>query len=88
LKGNPMTQKYLLNVPPKVWTILSAWFHVFVGGLLTEYIVHHTTSIKSLFGAGIAAVVPLVYRYVNPSDTFPQPNAGLVAADTAVNPKP
>jgi hypothetical protein len=76
--------KYLINVPPKVWTILAAWFHVLVGGILTEYIVHHTTSLKALAGAGVAAVVPLIYRYVNPSDTFPLPSATLVAADEAV----
>ena len=76
--------KYLINVPPKVWTIAAAWFHVLVGGILTEYIVHHTTSIKALVGAGVAAVVPLIYRYVNPNDTFPHPAAGLVAADNAV----
>lgn len=76
--------KYLINVPPKVWTILAAWFHVLVGGILTEYIVHQTTSIKALLGAGVAAVVPLVYRYVNPADTFPLPNKALIAADNAV----
>jgi hypothetical protein len=77
-------QKYLVNVPPKVWTILSAWFHVFVGGILTEYIMRHTTSVKGLMSAGVAALVPLVYRYVNPSDTFPNPSHVLVAADEAV----
>jgi len=76
--------KYLINVPPKVWTIAAAWFHVLVGGILTEYIVHHTTSLKALAGAGVAAVVPLIYRYVNPADTFPLPNHALVAADEAV----
>lgn len=77
-------KKYLINVPPKVWTVLAAWFHVLVGGILTEYIVHHTTSFKALAGAGIAAVVPLVYRYVNPADTFPLPSHVLVAADETV----
>jgi hypothetical protein len=76
--------KYLLNIPPKVWTVLAAWFHVLVGGVLTEYIMHHTTSLKALGGAGLAALVPVLYRYVNPSDTFPAPNKGLVAADAAV----
>ena len=77
-------QKYLVNVSPKVWTILSAWFHVFVGGVLTTYIMSHTTSIKTLLSAGAAAVAPLVYRYVNPSDTFPNPSHVLVASDEAV----
>jgi hypothetical protein len=76
--------KYLLNVPPKVWTVLAAWFHVLVGGVLTEYIMHHTTSLKALGGAGLAALVPVLYRYVNPGDTFPAPNKALIAADAAV----
>jgi hypothetical protein len=76
--------KYLLNIPPKVWTVLAAWFHVLVGGVLTEYIMHHTTSLKALGGAGLAALVPVLYRYVNPSDTFPAPNKALIAADAAV----
>jgi hypothetical protein len=76
--------KYLLNIPPKVWTVLAAWFHVLVGGVLTEYIMHHSTSLKALGGAGLAALVPVLYRYVNPSDTFPAPNKALIAADAAV----
>jgi CHASE2 domain-containing sensor protein len=79
-----MAKKYLINVSPKVWTILSAWFHVFVGGVLTEYIMRHTTSVKGLLSAGIAAIVPLIYRYVNPADTFPHPSTVLVASDNAV----
>jgi hypothetical protein len=76
--------KYLLNIPPKVWTVLAAWFHVLVGGVLTEYIMHHTTSLKALGGAGLAALVPVLYRYINPGDTFPAPNKALIAADAAV----
>jgi hypothetical protein len=77
-------QKYLINVPPKVWTVAAAWFHVVVGGVLTEYIMHHTASFKSLAAAGLSALAPLVYRYVNPGDTFPLPSHALVIADEAV----
>ena len=45
---------------------------------------HHTTSLKALGAAGLSALAPLVYRYVNPSDTFPLPSQTLVAADEAV----
>lgn len=76
--------KYLVNVPPKVWTVLGFWLHVVAGGVLTEYIVHHTTSIKALGGAALAALAPVLYRYVNPGDTFPLPAAALVAADASV----
>jgi hypothetical protein len=51
---------------------------------VTEYIVHHTTSLKALAGAALAALAPVRYRYVNPSDTFPAPNPGLIAADAHV----
>jgi len=77
-------QKYLINVPPRVWTVASAWFHVVVGGVLTEYIMHQTASFKTLGAAGLSALAPLVYRYVNPGDTFPLPSHVLVAADEAV----
>lgn len=78
------SNRYLVNVPPKVWTVLGFWFHVAAGGVLTEYIVHHTTSLKALGGAALAALAPVFYRYFNPSDTFPLPSGNLVAADAAV----
>ena len=78
------SNRYLVNVPPKVWTVVGFWSHVAAGGVLTEYIVHHTTSIKALGGAALAALAPVLYRYVNPGDTFPMPSKALVAADTAV----
>jgi hypothetical protein len=76
--------KYLVNVPPKVWTVLGFWLHVAAGGVLTEYIVHHTTSFKALGGAALAALAPVLYRYINPGDTFPAPNSALIAADAHV----
>ena len=78
------SNRYLVNVPPKVWTVFGFWTHVAAGGVLTEYIVHHTTSIKALGGAALAALAPVLYRYLNPGDSFPAVNPGLAAADTAV----
>jgi len=78
------SNKYLVNIPPKVWTVLGFWFHVAAGGVLTEYIVHHTTSFKALGGAALAALAPVLYRYFNPADTFPVPSKSLAAADEAV----
>jgi len=80
--------KYLVNIPTKVWTVLGFWLHVAAGGVLTEYIVHHTTSIKALGGAALAALAPVLYRYFNPADTFPVPNSGLTAADAHVQGTP
>mgnify|MGYP003346833420 FL=1 len=80
-----MANRYLINISPKVWTIISFWFHVFIGGVMTEYVLHHTTNWKSLASAGGAALLPVVYRYFNPADPFPVANAGLVAATEKVN---
>jgi hypothetical protein len=76
--------RYLLNISPKVWTVLSFWFHVAIGGVMTEYVIHHTTNVRALLSAGGAALLPVVYRYFNPSDTFPAPNPALIAADAQV----
>jgi hypothetical protein len=78
------SNKYLVNIPPKVWTVLGFYLHVAAGGVLTEYIVHHTTSTKALGGAALAALAPVLYRYFNPADTFPLPSIGLTAADSVV----
>jgi len=78
------SNRYLVNVPPKVWTVLAFWFHVAAGGVLTEYIVHHTTSFKALGGAALAALAPVFYRYFNPGDSFPAVNPALAAADAAI----
>lgn len=80
--------KYLVNVPPKVWTVLGFWSHVAAGGVLTEYIVHHTTSLKALGGAALAALAPVLYRYFNPGDNFPVASTTLIAADAAVKGTP
>ena len=56
-----MANKYLFNVSPKVWTVLSQWSHIFVGAVTAEYLLHHTTSVKALLSAGGAAILPLIY---------------------------
>ena len=78
------SNRYLVNVPPKVWTVIGFWSHVAAGGVLTEYIVHHTTSVKALGGAALAALAPVLYRYFNPGDNFPAASSTLIAADAAV----
>ena len=83
-----MANKYLFNVSPKVWTVLSQWSHIFVGAVIAEYLLHHTTSVKALLSAGGAAILPLIYRWANPADQFPAPSKALVAADASVLDKP
>ena len=76
--------KYLFNIPPKVWTVLSQWAHIFVGAMTLQYTIHHTTAVSTLLKAGGCSLIPLIFRWANPSDSFPAPNLGLVAADKAV----
>jgi len=76
--------KYLFNIPPKVWTVLSQWAHIFVGAMTLQYTIHHTTDVPTLLKAGGCSLIPLIYRWANPSDSFPAPAPGLVAADAAV----
>jgi hypothetical protein len=71
-----------------VWTVVGFWSHVAAGGVLTEYIVHHTTSVKALGGAALAALAPVLYRYFNPGDNFPAASTTLIAADAAVKGTP
>ena len=61
------------NLTKKAWVIFSFWFNVAVGGVLTEFILHRTTSIESLGSAALAACLPCFFRYFNPSDPFPEP---------------
>jgi hypothetical protein len=82
------SNRYLVNVPPKVWTVVGFWSHVAAGGVLTEYIVHHTTSVKALGGAALAALAPVLYRYFNPGDNFPAASSTLIAADAVVKGTP
>lgn len=75
---------YRFNISPKVWTVLSQYAHIFVGAVTAQYVIHHTTNLKDLIGAGLGSLIPVIYRWANPADTFPMPNKGLVAADAAV----
>jgi len=79
--------KYRINISTRIWTIFSYWINIVGAGVLTEYIVHRTTSLKALGGAALAAIAPVFYRYFNPADTFPEPNPALVVADNYVKGK-
>ena len=74
----------MLNISPKLWNVLSQWTHIFVGGVTGQYLLFHTTSWKGLLYAGLGAILPVIYKWANPVDTFPAPGKGLIAADAAV----
>ena len=42
------------------------------------------TSIKALFAAGAASVIPVILRWANPGDQFPAPQASVVKAASVV----
>ena len=72
-----------MNISPKVWTILGTYARAFVAAMCSSYMLGNT-SVKALFAAGMAAVVPVILRWANPVDTFPAPGKGLKAADDKV----
>ena len=72
-----------MNVSPKVWTILGTYSRAFIAAMAASYMTGNT-SIKNLFAAGLAAVLPVILRWANPVDTFPAAGKGLKAADAVV----
>lgn len=71
-----------MSISPKVYTILGTYTRAFVAAMVTSYSLGNT-SVKALFTAGLAAILPVIMRWANPADTFPAPNAALKAADDA-----
>ena len=56
-----------------VQTIAGTWVRAFIAAMCASYI-SGNTSIKALVAAGFAAVVPVILRWANPKDNFPEPN--------------
>lgn len=72
-----------MNISPKVWTVLGTYTRAFIAATVTSYAMGNT-SIKALFAAGMASIIPVILRWANPVDTFPAPGKGLKAADEVV----
>ena len=70
-----------MNVSPKVYTVLGTYARAFVAAVVTSYMTGNT-SIKALFAAGAASVIPVILRWANPADQFPaaQPSINKAAA--------
>jgi hypothetical protein len=73
-----------MNISPKVWTILGTYARAFVAAVVTQYTLGNT-SIKALFAAGAASVIPVILRWANPGDQFPMPQASAKAAAAVVD---
>ena len=73
-----------MNISPKVWTILGTYSRAFVAAVVTQYTLGNT-SIKALFAAGAASVIPVILRWANPADQFPAPQQSVKAAADVVN---
>jgi hypothetical protein len=74
-----------MNISPKVWTVLGTYSRAFIAAIVTQYSLGNT-SIKALFAAGAASVIPVILRWANPGDQFPAPQpSAKAAAEVASN---
>ena len=73
-----------MNISPKVWTVLGTYSRAFIAAVVTSYATGNT-SIKALFAAGAASVIPVILRWANPGDQFPAPQPSTKAAADAVD---
>ena len=74
-----------MNISPKVWTVLGTYARAFIAAVVSSYMLGNT-SIKALFAAGAAAILPVILRWANPGDQFPAPQASAKAAADVVTP--
>jgi hypothetical protein len=72
-----------MNISPKVWTILGTYSRAFIAAIVTQYTLGNT-SVKSLFAAGAASVIPVILRWANPGDQFPAAQPSVKAAAAVV----
>ena len=73
-----------VNISPKLWTVLGTYTRAFIAAVVTSYSLGNT-SIKALFTAGLAAIIPVILRWANPGDQFPAPQASVQAAAAVVD---
>lgn len=73
-----------MNISTKLWTVLGTYARAFVAAIVTQYTLGNT-SVKALFAAGAASVIPVILRWANPADQFPAPQASVKAAADVVD---
>lgn len=57
----------------EVQTVLGTWARAFTASVLAAYLSGYSDP-KYLLNAGLAAVLPVILRWLNPKDSFPLPN--------------
>jgi len=73
-----------MNISPKLYTILGTYARAFIAAVVTQYTVGNT-SVKALFAAGMASIIPVILRWANPGDQFPAPQKSTKAAAQVVD---
>ena len=70
-----------MRISPKVYTVLGTYARAFIAAVVASYMTGNT-SVKALFAAGAASVIPVILRWANPGDQFPaaQPSMKKAAA--------
>lgn len=57
----------------RVQTILGTWGRAFTAAILASYLSGYHSP-KYLLNAGLAAILPVILRWLNPKDNFPENN--------------
>jgi len=72
-----------MNISPKVYTVLGTYARAFIAAVAAQYMLGNT-SIKALFAAGMASVLPVILRWANPADQFPAAQPAMKKAAAVV----
>lgn len=57
----------------KAQTVLGTWARAFTAAVLASYLSGYNDP-KYLLNAGLAAILPVILRWLNPNDAFPVAN--------------
>jgi hypothetical protein len=55
----------------KLYTILGTWSRAFIAAVIASYLSGNSDP-KVIAASGLAAVLPVILRYLNPNDVFPE----------------
>ena len=57
----------------KLYTILGTWSRAFIAAVIASYLSGNNDP-KVIAASGLAAVLPVILRWLNPKDVFPETN--------------
>jgi len=55
----------------KFYTILGTWSRAFIAAVIASYLSGNSDP-KVIVASGLASVLPVILRYLNPNDVFPE----------------